>query len=150
MSKDAYLRITRPAEGLRGDGHEIAKWLMQEDAYEDMAQSLEKIYDLGGFAGDRHSIESLRGGDGEGLAGFVATNIRKAIASHGQQLTTDMKEMDSSRVDGEEVHELHFDPSEWFAGGNEDFYSYTSGRLYWLAAIGVLERMGFKVEGSGL
>jgi len=136
-----YLRISLPLESeatIPDDG----KWIWSLTP-EEIADSLEKVYDLGGCQ-DRFSVESIRESkDG----GFVGLTAREAIIKHLQRFKEDMKEMQMS-PDGRSL-EIEFDPSKWFADGDDQFYNFASGRLYWLATSGALQHFGWQVEGTG-
>ena len=46
--------------------------------------------------------------------------------------------------------DLSYDPSEWFTDEDTRMGNFVSGRLFCLAHTGVLQAMGFRVEGTGL
>ena len=139
------LALTLPKGSKLTDGREMASWLWDWDQLppEQLADSLEKVYNLGG-RGDLYEVNSIRH---EERGGFVGLNARQAILGHIGQISEDLKSAKESS-DGR-CFELLFDPQEWFEGDKE-FFEFASGRLYWLAASGVLERFGFEVSGSDL
>lgn len=138
-----YLRLTLPqGEQLTG-GDQMGQWAMNEFTPEKMADSLEKVYGLAGHQ-DRSSIDALRN-DPEGAGGFTSVNVRRGVASNMKSLAKDLHAMNRQGP----AYEMEFDPSDWFADGKK-FYDFPSGRLYWLAASGALEKLGFQVEGTGL
>jgi hypothetical protein len=148
MAKAAYIKIIpSQAKNIR---YEAGEERLQSMTREEWIVVVESICALGeGESAGRGVLERLREEheDDKGIARIQAHSLQYALEDILKRFRADLE---ATYIPEQDIFYLEYDPTEWFATPGRSFGAYLSGRMFALAAAGVLQAQGIPVYGTGL
>jgi len=148
MAKTAYIKIIPShAKNIR---YEAGEERIQAMTREDWIRLVEDIRRLGqGNDAGQGVLERLREEHDydKGAAKMEMSSLRRNLQN---TLKNFRRDLEATYIPEQDVFYLEYDPTEWFSTPGRSFGAHVSGRMFSLAAAGVLQAQGIPVYGTGL
>jgi len=149
MPKTAYIKIVPShAKNVR---YEAGKERLEAMNRLEWAEVLQAIFDLGQASPEESAgwldllQETLE--DSKGIGNLTALKLNHTF----QDILNDFRrDLEATHIPEEDIFYLEYDPTEWFSEPGRNFRQFTSGRMFALAAAGVLQAQGIPVYGTGI
>jgi len=148
MPKTAYIKIV-PAHA-KNVRYEAGEEHLKSMTRDEWIAVVEKLCALGGDAAAGQGVlERLREEheDDKGIAAIQSTSLMHTFEDILKRFRADLE---ATHIPEEDIFYLEYDPTEWFATPGRSFGAYLSGRMFALAAAGVLQAQGIPVYGTGI
>lgn len=150
MSSLAYISLSMPDfPGFQKNQRQLTRraldYALEEIPAEQLAESIRACYRMGGV--DQKKGSSVFDAEIVLTDDYMAGSARRALFRNMEGIWDDMGGFSNAVWEGDRVTwRVEYDPAKWYSVEEDQ----EANRLFWLASAGVLQKLGFEIEGTGL